>query len=1070
MYRFWNTIIEAAFQILKPKTIVEIGVDAGKQTELVLAYCRQNQAVLHAIDPKPCAEVDAWTMNDPQHLVVHQDISLNVLGTIDDVDAVLIDGDHNWYTVFHELRLLEETAARTGRFPVIFLHDTGWPYGRRDLYYAPARIPDAYRKAYAQKGIVQGQGLLTEYGGMNPTLYHAIEENTLQNGVLTAVEDFLEQSSFDLRFVHIPGLHGLGIIAPLALLEALPAFSSFLNTLQTGKVMQEHIDDMEQERTRALVTVRQLKESKELLKEQAVLQKNNMQRELEKAADLTKRYQDTIAALSAEIARIRQSRSWRWTKPVRSTERLLRHIIRKEKFNTSRKTSVEKPKGTTKERLLDFNKLEQWTEDAGYTLIGAGKKVWVGMGSPFPRFVRSMRVHVLGSLWHVRPAPPQTTAIKIPLHPVTIVIPVFNAYDETVRCLESVLRETTAPLHRILIIDDASTDARMEPFLTALVAREPERVTVLKQAENHGFVQSANIGLRAAQGNDIVLLNSDTIVTPLWLEHLRETAYLRTDTASVTPLSNEASIYSVFQGTIDAALSKNPLNDLARSITHTSKKLRPAIPTGVGFCLFMRHEALEKTGLFDERFEKGYAEENDWCMRARALGFRHYLDDACFIYHKGHVSMEAAGIHAGSDAVEKNEALLRSLHPQYEMLVTGFLSSTVMTAIRTHVETKAAPDAGRRLRIAFVLHQPIRQHSVGGTEFHVSDLVEQMRATADCFILYPDRHDIVVMQENPDGRDPQFFRYRKGGKTEADICETFTHIFDDYGFDVVHIHHTLGLSFDLLPLAKRHGMKVVYSIHDWLCMNEQPATICARNEDMIDPLIVEKRQEALRAADILVAPSHFVQKFVSTVFELEPGVLRMIEHGIPAGPPAAFLPFSEPLVCFFGSSHIPYKGKPVIATLVPLLQERGIRVAFLGSDAYEWPELRHNTSVTFHGFYERSDVNERLHTIAPHLVCLLSLWPETFSYTLSEAWAAGIPAYVTPMGAQQERVLRHGGGRVAPSLDPKEIADDIASFLRSPEYQQTLALTRSIRLPDVRDMARQYQDLYQAIAKTGSAA
>lgn len=1072
MYRFWNTIIEPAFQILQPKTIVEIGVDEGRQTSLILAYCREKSALLHAVDPKPSVDMEDWVAEHPAHLLFHRDISLNVLGAID-ADAVLIDGDHNWYTVFHELQLLEKQATRTGRFPAVFLHDTGWPYARRDLYYAPERIPDAYRKSYAQKGMLPDQAALSEHGGLNPSHKHAVEENQLQNGVLTAVESFLEQSSLDLRFVHVPGLHGLGIITPLSLLEEHPGWSAFMNSLQTGGALRTHMDAMEADRLRVIIDALHTEESKQLMKEQARFQRQQYEKEAERHAVS----QTRIRALTAEIQHIKQSRSWRWTQPVRRLEMALRRALRV--FSTknsslsfsSLRTSVQQLNRKMIFRMPDMTHAGVWLENAGYALLRSGKKVWVALGSPFPRTVRSIRVHILGRLWRVLPAGQEATAIirTEALHQVTIIIPIYNAYEDTVRCLESVLKETTAPLHRILLVNDASTDPRMEPFLEALAARAPERVERLTHAENQGFIRSVNAGMRHASGDDIVLLNSDTIVTPFWLERLRETVYLHADTGSVTPLSNEASIYSVCQNNIDDVVKADMLNTLADTVFRVSHRLRPAIPTGVGFCLFLRHEALEKTGLFDERFGRGYAEENDWCMRARALGFRHYLDDTCFIYHKGHVSMEAAGVMQGSDVIEKNEALLRTLHPQYEILVAGFLSTPVMPSIRMHVEQHSAlKPVHRRLRIGFLLHQPIRQHSIGGTEFHVSDLVGEIRADADCFVLYPDRHDIVVMHESVDGTKPQYFRYRKNGKSETDLQETFSRIFADYAFDILHVHHTLGLSFELLPLAKAHNIRVIYTVHDWLCMNDVPATLCQRNEDMADQTVIERRRAALAAADRIVAPSHFVQKFVSKFFGFPEGSIEIIEHGISSKSSAPFVPGQEPLVCFLGATHIPYKGKPLIAALIPLLEERGIRSAFLGSDAYEWPELRKRKSVTFYGFFKREDVQQQLHTIAPHLICLLPLWPETFSYTLSEAWSAGIPVYVTPFGAPEERVLRHGGGKVAPSLDPVVIADDIASFLTSPDYQQTIALTRGIRLPDMTEMGRRHLALYQTVTGTGT--
>ena len=73
------------------------------------------------------------------------------------MDAALIDGDHNWYTVYNELQLLAEVAREAGApLPVLIMHDVGWPYGRRDLYYAPEQIPEEFRQPYAQRGMRPG--------------------------------------------------------------------------------------------------------------------------------------------------------------------------------------------------------------------------------------------------------------------------------------------------------------------------------------------------------------------------------------------------------------------------------------------------------------------------------------------------------------------------------------------------------------------------------------------------------------------------------------------------------------------------------------------------------------------------------------------------------------------------------------------------------------------------------------------------------------------------------------------------------------------------------------------------
>ena len=128
-------------------------------------------------------------------------------------DCILIDGDHNWYTVFNELRLIHERGlVRPGGY--IFLHDVDWPYGRRDLYYQPDTIPAEFRHPFARKGIVRGQDSLAETGGWNSHLANATHEGGARNGVMTAIEDFLAEHRDAYRFFWIHYQWGLGVLQP----------------------------------------------------------------------------------------------------------------------------------------------------------------------------------------------------------------------------------------------------------------------------------------------------------------------------------------------------------------------------------------------------------------------------------------------------------------------------------------------------------------------------------------------------------------------------------------------------------------------------------------------------------------------------------------------------------------------------------------------------------------------------------------------------------------------------------------------------------------------------------------
>jgi hypothetical protein len=244
MHRFWNHIIQAICNTLHVQSIVEIGVEEGRNTKNLLNYCINHNAVLHAIDPSPRLDVDQFQDEYGNSFIMHQNLSLNVLGTISPIDMVLIDGDHNWYTVYHELKILEKSVQRPEDFPLVLLHDVQWPYGRRDVYYDPQNIPEIYRQPCRQQGIPT-EGSLDEDCGTNSTMNNAVYENNIRNGVKTAVEDFLRESSLNLQYKEINGMHGLGIIMnPRHSLLLAP----LLSEMTASPRMHMHIDKIEKER------------------------------------------------------------------------------------------------------------------------------------------------------------------------------------------------------------------------------------------------------------------------------------------------------------------------------------------------------------------------------------------------------------------------------------------------------------------------------------------------------------------------------------------------------------------------------------------------------------------------------------------------------------------------------------------------------------------------------------------------------------------------------------------------------------------------------------------------------
>jgi predicted O-methyltransferase YrrM len=212
----FSELILPALALAGARQIAEIGAEYGGMSSLLADYCRRHGGALTSIDPSPKAEFAAWLQDNPhvRHLAKP---SLAAFAELSDIDAWLIDGDHNWYTVYHELEQIAALSRRDGKPLLVFLHDVGWPCARRDQYCAPDQIPAEYRHPYSYDAgakpdtphLIEGRG----FRGMGSFAISTVDGGP-RNGVLTAIEDFLAKSleeGRELGFAEIPAVFGLGV-------------------------------------------------------------------------------------------------------------------------------------------------------------------------------------------------------------------------------------------------------------------------------------------------------------------------------------------------------------------------------------------------------------------------------------------------------------------------------------------------------------------------------------------------------------------------------------------------------------------------------------------------------------------------------------------------------------------------------------------------------------------------------------------------------------------------------------------------------------------------------------------
>lgn len=190
------------------RSVCEIGASLGDGTSMLASVPGVNVTVID-----PCFDCDLGEKfaGNPR-VQVRKGTSLEVLPQLSTVfDCILIDGDHNWYTVFEELKAISRGGLlRPGG--IVFFHDVEWPWGRRDMYYQPEAIPAEFVQNWDLQGIARGK---SESSALLPTLAYlrkASHEGGPRNGVLTAIEDFLREQKGQYRFFLVHAGVGLGVM------------------------------------------------------------------------------------------------------------------------------------------------------------------------------------------------------------------------------------------------------------------------------------------------------------------------------------------------------------------------------------------------------------------------------------------------------------------------------------------------------------------------------------------------------------------------------------------------------------------------------------------------------------------------------------------------------------------------------------------------------------------------------------------------------------------------------------------------------------------------------------------
>lgn len=509
---------------------------------------------------------------------------------------------------------------------------------------------------------------------------------------------------------------------------------------------------------------------------------------------------------------------------------------------------------------------------------------------------------------------------------VSIILPVYNAYDDLLLCLESVAKHTNLEQNSLLLIDDKSSDERIFPYLEQFANGRPN-VKVISNSENLGFVASVNKGFNSTN-NDVILLNSDTIVTAGWLEKMQNAAETEPCIATVTPLSNNGSICSVPNFYRENDIPEGfTIDSFAGLVEHVSLRHFPTIPAGVGFCMYIKRAAIDDVGIFDEEtFKKGYGEELDFCCRCTHAGYTHIMCDDTFIYHKGSASFTSEIKQANSN---KAQRIVFRRYPdiirQAEKYIFHNPDKVIQENIRFALAYNNMP--AKRKNILFVSHYdilPDAQAHLGGVQTHVGDLIHNL-ADRYNFLLFARNensvrlsiyyNDMCIVFEFDASSSIDYHR-----KTDLKVETIFSRILTTFSIDCIHIHQIMSLSDGILQLAIEHNSPIYLTLHDhfYLCprlvLLDANFKVCSDKLDLErcgeclvksrfsvnTQFILQWRQlyEALLSkCTALFAPSHSLCAIYERNMPSLQGKITVIEHGttigLPAIYPTAYTPQNE---------------------------------------------------------------------------------------------------------------------------------------------------------------------------------
>ena len=637
--------------------------------------------------------------------------------------------------------------------------------------------------------------------------------------------------------------------------------------------------------------------------------------------------------------------------------------------------------------------------------------------------------------------------LDYPLKDITIdiIIPVYNGY-EYLELLFNSLEQNTSSAYRLIVINDCSPDRKVKPYLIQRLEKHINALFIDNE-NNLGFVKSVNKAVSHVT-NHFIILNTDTELPPFWIERLMFPIFSASNIASTTPFTNSGQIASFPNFLEDNDIFENlSVSELDKSFLEINpEEFYAELPTGVGFCMGVNYELVQKIGFFDEStFAKGYGEENDWCQRAIQNGYTNIFVPNLFVYHK----------HGGSfssdekkQLIAKNHMKLLKKHPQYDMDVQKYIQQNPHEILR-NILIMVASSQKTGIYLIF-------DHSLGGGgniyanklqeeyilgkrntlliryDFYTNDFKLYYHFKTYAFNFSISNFDEVKTLISKLKLKEIFLNSLVSYKQSYDFLNYFNNLIKVSNADLIlpiHDFYSICPSFTLLN-EEGHYCDIPSLDTCKSCMKNNTLEWKNLYSDKIDMVLWRDLWFNLleKSSSILCFSNSSKEILLKAYPNLNINAIKVIPHIVDPIKPVILEEnkSSDKIVIGVLGAINHSKGSGIVKGLVKKIEKENLNIdVVVIGEISEQIKSKHFYVTGRYQHHELYDYIKKHHI---DIFLIPSICPETFSYTTQEIMMMEMPLMVFNLGAPAERVANYTKGYVINTVSPEAILDTIEIF------------------------------------------